>query len=149
MRVMWPFATMAVVVLALIWAPAARAASVKSLFEQHGLLGTWAADCTKPVGQQNQYIVHRPLDVERVQRDTMVSATERFAVVVLETASLSAPNELTMAASGHGVRLSLTFQLDGKRFRVLHFVREDGTKFIVNGERVGGGPMPWLNKCGA
>jgi hypothetical protein len=128
--------------------PAAQAASVKDLFEQRGLLGIWSADCTKPASQQNQYIVHRALDAAHVQRDTMVSATERIAVVVLETAAVSAPNELTMAASGHGARLSISYRFEGKRLRVMQFVREDGTKFIVDGRRVGAGEMPWLNKCG-
>ena len=117
------------------------------LFEQRGLLGVWAADCTKPPSQQNQYIVHRALDAERVQRDTMVGPTERFAVVFLETAAVSAPNELTMAASGHGARFSITYRFEGKGFRVMQYLREDGTKFIVDGRRVGAGEMPWLNKC--
>lgn len=138
----------AVVLTLLLEAPAAHAASVKDLFEQRGLLGAWAMDCTKPASQQNQYIVHRALDAERVQRDTMVGATERFAVVVLETAAVSAPNELTMAASGHGARFSLTYRSEGKRLRVMQYLREDGTKFIVNGRRVGAGEMPWLNRCG-
>ena len=118
-------------------------------FEKHGLLGIWAADCSKPASHQNQYIVHRALDAERVQRDTMVGATEIFALVVLETATVSAPNELTMAASGHGARFSITYRSAGNRFRVMQYVRADGRKFIVDGRRDGGGgEMPWLSKCG-
>lgn len=118
-------------------APTAQAASVKELFEQHGLMGAWAADCTKLASQQNQYIVHRALDAERVQRDTMIGATERFAVVVLESAARSAPHEITIAASGYERRFNLTFRPDGRRFRVMQYSREDGTKYIVDGRRVG------------
>ena len=36
-------------------AGAAQAASVKEVFEKHGLLGTWAWDCSKPASRSNYY----------------------------------------------------------------------------------------------
>jgi hypothetical protein len=56
----------------LFTAPAAQAASARTVFEQYGLLGTFAVNCARPVSPGNHYMYFRPLDEHRVHVELMV-----------------------------------------------------------------------------
>src|SRR5262245_4637727 len=66
---------------------AAQTASVKTVFEKHNLLGTFAWDCSKPASKANYYYVHRAVDGGQVQRDLMSGPTTRDWVATLEKAA--------------------------------------------------------------
>jgi hypothetical protein len=53
-------------------------ASVKEIFENHGLLGTFSVDCTKPVSPLGRYFVYWAIDAGHVQRDVMTGPTARL-----------------------------------------------------------------------
>jgi hypothetical protein len=131
----------------LLAASAANAQSARAEFEKLDLLGTYAADCSKPASASNGYILYRAFDAQRVQRDTMVSPTERRYVSIAETATASARNELTITGVSEGKRVVYTLRLDGKRHRVMRW-SEDGVTSVVDGiwtERKF--EMPWVAKC--
>jgi len=72
-----------IVALFLCTAPAAEAASVREVFEQYGLLGTFAIDCARPVSAKNHYMHLRALDGGRVRIELMVGPQQRqYAYVV-------------------------------------------------------------------
>jgi polyhydroxybutyrate depolymerase len=131
--------------------------SVKAVFEQHNLLGTFAWDCGKPANANNLYYVHRLLDADRVRRDQMSSPTTRDWVVLLDQAAEVRPNEITISGTLTG-RIGGR-DLDGKPVSgVLHVEpnRLRQWEGIVNGEKLldggrlvsNGFQVPWSNRCG-
>src|SRR5215213_1351092 len=71
-----------------------HATSVQEIFEKHALLGTFASDCATQATEQNQYIVHRVMDAEHVQRDQMIGPTTRSQAAVISAAIEAKPNEI-------------------------------------------------------
>jgi PAN domain len=123
-------------------------------FEKHGLLGTFAASCDKPVSASNPYVVRRALDGERIQSDVMSSPTERQSFIVGEVATEPAPNQLTVDGFDDVAgtsRISYTLLLDGRRYRVLQISWHDGHKTVENGRYLRGDDKdretPWVSKC--
>jgi hypothetical protein len=53
----------------------AQPASVREVFENYGLLGNFAGDCSQPASSNNGYIIYRAIDAGHVQRDTMTAPT--------------------------------------------------------------------------
>ncbi len=126
---------------------AAQAQSARTDFEKLGLMGTHTIDCGQPVSETNGYIIYRALDASRVQRDTMVGPTNRMYVSIAESASSTAPNEITVTGTADGKKLVYTIKVDGQKHRVWTWT-EDGVMSVENGvwteQKY---EMPWLNKC--
>ena len=136
------------IVLVHAGAPAARAASVQELFERYGLLGTFAADCAKPMSRQNTYIVHRVLDAHRIQREAMSEPGKVLDTSTIDLAATTGPDSLDISLGNERRRLQLTLRVEGTRWRVMDSAREGGEKLVANGRAVDdGSEMPWLNKC--
>jgi hypothetical protein len=129
-------------------APAAKAASVKQLFERYGLIGTWAFDCSQPASAQNPYIFYRLLDDEHVARDTMNSPTNRINASVADFLVESNPNEVVMGVKTERGRTNLTVRLERKRIRTFQSTRDSGERVIVNGRFIERNTETlWYNKC--
>jgi hypothetical protein len=126
---------------------AAHAQSARADFEKLGLMGTHTLDCSQPVSESNGYIIYRALDATRVQRDTMTGPSTRMFVSIAETASATAPNEITVTGTADGKKLVYIIKVDGQKHRVWTWT-EDGVKSVENGvwteQKY---EMPWLNKC--
>jgi hypothetical protein len=142
-------ATAAVFALVLLLAaPSAQAASAREVLEKYGLIGTFSRDCSQPVSQRNSYIVHRPLDAERVQRDFMREASKSTATVIASASELR-PNEIMIRIVFGERHTDVVYRVEGQRFRTLQSTRDNGEKIVVDGRAIEDGlPMPWLNKCG-
>jgi hypothetical protein len=139
------------------FAPAfAQARSVAQLFEEHGLIGVFAADCSKPVGTRNLYFVNRAIDADHVQHDQMAGpATRDFALLIDQAAELG-PNELRLGGAIEARRLSSVIRVEGRRMRMMESTRltTSGGRPLLEGERVivagrfsNGVETPWLDKC--
>ena len=76
---------------------AAQAASVKEVFEKHGLIGTLAWDCSKPASRSNYYYVHRLLDADHLQRESMEGPQSRAFLTVIDRARKRGPTSLPSA----------------------------------------------------
>lgn len=126
-------------------------ASTKETLEKYNLIGIFAADCSKPVTLQNPYVVHRAVDEQRVQRDTMTSPTTHTDASVIDSASALVPNEIIMSMANERRRLNVRVRVDGGRWRVWETVHENGQRLVSDGRIVEGtrAEMPWLNKCTA
>jgi TIR domain len=129
-------------------APAAFAqTSVKTVFEKHNLLGTFAWDCSQPTSKQNHYFVHRLLDADRVQRDMMDGPSTRGFVAVIDKAEGSKPNEITVSGTRDGKPFSSVYRIEPNRMLVLE-TTVDGKVQVAGGRVPNGGEIPWANRCG-
>ena len=77
----------------------AQNGSVKIVFENYNLLGTFASDCTKPPNGDNLYYVNRLVDPNHAQRDRMSGASKRDYVYVIDQASGLGPNEVSVGGT--------------------------------------------------
>ena len=125
-----------------------QAATVKEIFQNYGLLGTYSVDCSQPVSEKNSYIVYRAIDDGHVQRDAMTSPTTRVTVHIVDGAMGIAPNEIEAhGTTTQGKPFSYVLRVDGQRERVMTWVEEGRT--ITNGiyKERNNYTMPWTNKC--
>jgi Ricin-type beta-trefoil lectin domain len=140
-------------------APAA-ALSVQTIFGRHGLLGTFADDCTKDPSDSNQYIIHSALDATHVERDQMKSRTVRSYAAFVDDASELTSSDVamnisiaeTIIAQMKDWRMHLVTRVDGNRIRLMESVPLTGPyagEANVTGGKAatGGGETHWLTKC--
>jgi hypothetical protein len=144
------FRICALIALVVSAAPAAKAASVKDLFDRYGLIGTWAFDCSQPTSEQNPYIFYRQLDSDHVARDTMNSPTNRINASVADFLVESNPNEVVIGVKTARGRTNLTVRIERKRIRTFQSTRDNGERVIVNGRFIERNTETlWYSKCGS
>jgi hypothetical protein len=120
----------------LLLSPAARAASAKDIFERRGLFGTWAQDCTRPMGIQNPYVVYRPYAGDSVRREVFIEPSRPFDVSMPESAVESAADELiVMWQTGEGGIVN-RIRLRPDEMQVIDSTRQNGEKLTVDGRSV-------------
>ncbi len=141
----------AVLLAALIlFATPAAANSAREVFEQHGLLGTFAVDCTRPVSPQNHYTYFRALDGGRVQIDLMIGPQQRQYAYVIDHAEALGPNEVVISMANPQLRLDLRYRVENGRLRTMESARRDGAVVVRGGMFTATKrPTPWLNRCSA
>jgi tetratricopeptide (TPR) repeat protein len=124
-----------------------RSATVKELFEKYDLIGTFAADCSRPVTEQNEYIVHR-LNSDFVQRDRMTDATRTDASLINSVTETDS-NELRLGRTSQRGRMNEVVRVETGRWRLLESASESGEKLISGGWTTQGTrkQSPWLRKC--
>ena len=126
----------------------AQSMTAREVLEKAGLLAAFSLDCSQPAAASNGYIVYRPLDASRVQRDTMVGPTDRRFVSVAETASFSGMNEITVNGTADDKPISYVLRVEGPRHRVMQWT-EDGKKTVTDGVWTEDKySMPWVTRCG-
>jgi tetratricopeptide (TPR) repeat protein len=130
-------------------AVATRMVTVRELFEKYDLIGTFAADCSMPVSEKNQYIVHR-VNSDFVQRDSMIDSSTRADASLIDSATEPAPNELDVAMTNERGRTNEVMRLGYRQWRLMESARDDGERLISGGRATQGARLesPWLKKCG-
>jgi len=130
-------------------ARSAQAVSVKQIFEQYNLLGSFAPDCSKPPNQENNWFyVNRVIDARHVQHDLMSGPDTRLWFIIIDQAKETGRNEIFLKGiqDGH-LPVEGIWRIDGDRMLQWSAMR-DGKQLISNGRVVATGKeMPWLNKC--
>jgi hypothetical protein len=123
--------------------------SAKAVLERYNLLGIFAADCGKPVSPQNPYVMHRAVDDQRVQRDTMTGPTTRTDASMIDSASVEGPDQLMMSMANERRRLNVRLRVEGGRWQLWESVDQNGQRLVSDGRIAGsaGVEMPWLSKC--
>src|SRR5262245_18124884 len=136
--------------VALVLATAsAQAASPKDVFEKHELLGTWSADCSKPMSRQNRYAIYRLIDGERVQREVKSDPAMPGMLATADRAGEIGPSEITISWVTERGRTNNTVRLERNRFRLWQSASEGGEKFVVYGREVDDNhDTTWIDKCG-
>ena len=141
-------------------APNQASGSVQSIFERHGLIGTFAEDCAKDPDDSNQYIVHRVIDAGHVERDQMKSRSVYSYAAFVDNADEATANDVGMTmlitqsanAQMKDWRMRLVTRIDGNRIRLMESGPLTGPyagqKNIVAGRTTNGGlETRWLRKC--
>jgi hypothetical protein len=135
---------------ALLLCSAACAASPQATFARHGLFGTWAVDCTRPVSPANTYVVYRPLGVDSVQKLESIVPGVTSDVGAAEAMVDAATDELliTWRTVQEG-RIINRVRLRPGRMQLFESTRDNGEKLSADGRRVrDNSENPWFNKCG-
>lgn len=140
--------------------PVQTSSSVQSIFERHRLVGTFAEDCTIDPSDSNQYIVHRIIDANHVERDQMKSRSARSYAAFVDNADEVAANDVGMTmlitesanAQMKDWRMRLVTRIDGNRIRLMESGALTGPyagqKNIVAGKTTSGGAETrWLKRC--
>jgi len=126
----------------------ARAATVKEVFEKYNLVGTLASDCSKPADAKTPYLTNRLIDADHVELDKMVGPTSRQSATIVDKATESKPNELTLSATIDDKRYDLVVQVEHGRMRAMESTRATGQKDIAGGRfTAGGAETPWYGRC--
>jgi hypothetical protein len=138
--------------------PAAGASapgSARAVLEKHGVLGTWAPNCSNPAARDNGYAVIRALDDSRVQFDVMLHPQERDEAYIVESAAEAGATDVSFTRIARA-RDEFRLQIEGQRVRLLDYTRAAGQTKIIEAGRftenagnpaVVGKETPWSNKC--
>jgi tetratricopeptide (TPR) repeat protein len=129
--------------------PIAKPSTVKEVFEQYGLLGFFAADCSAPASEQNQFIVHRP-NGDNIQRDSMISQTVRADLYVIDKVADAGAGRIALGMVNERGRIELIMQVEPQQWRVIDGTRENGDKLVSSGRGTGAtrDVQAWFRKCG-
>ncbi len=126
----------------------AQDGSAKAIFEKFNQIGTFAWNCGRPPSEDNLYYVNRVLDGGRVQRDQMSGPSTRDSVAIIDEATASGPNEITLSGTRDGEPIDAIWRVEGGRQLAVE-VTIAGKKVISGGRFVRTGKeLPWTNKCG-
>lgn len=134
--------------------------AVMTIFERHGLLGTFAEDCKKDPSDTNQYIVHRTIGTGRIGRDQMKDRTVRSYAALVEDAEELSSNDVAMTIAitesvntqMTGWKMHLIMRLDDDRMRLMQSGALTGpyagrTNIFAGKASGGGGETRWMTKC--
>jgi hypothetical protein len=133
----------------LFLSPAADAASAKDIFDKHGLFGTWAQDCSRPMGMQNPYVVYSPYARDGVRREVFIEPSRPFDVSIPESAVESAPDELIVMWQTSEGGIINRIRLRPDEMQVIDSTRQNGEKLTVNGRTVRDNTeAPRYRRCG-
>jgi hypothetical protein len=137
-----------------------ESSSVQNIFQRYGLLGTFAEDCTKDPSEINQYIVHRLVDANHVERDQMKSRGVRSYAAFVDSADEVTSNDIGMNllitesanAKMKDWRMRLVTRIDGSRIRLMESGALTGPyagqKNIVAGKSANSETEThWLKRC--
>jgi Ricin-type beta-trefoil lectin domain len=140
--------------------PAQTSSSVQNILARHGLIGTFAENCTKDPSDDNQYILHRVLDTEHVERNQMKNRTVRSYAASVESAEELTANDIgmkiliteTLNAQMKDWRMHLVTRVDDNRIRLMESGPLSGpyagqTNIFAGKATNGGGETHWLTKC--
>jgi len=125
-----------------------QAATVRELLEKYDLMGTLASDCSKPVDPKNPYLNNRAIDTDHVELDRMVGTTQRESATIVDKASESNRNEITVSATINYDRYDMVFRAENARMRIMELLHSNGQKLITGGRySPGTAETPWFHRC--
>jgi hypothetical protein len=140
--------------------PGQPANPVRAVLERRGLIGTFGEDCAKDPSDSNQYVVHRVVDADHVERDQMKGRNVRtYAAFVTAAEELTANDvamniTITEAANAQmkDWNMRLVTRLDGNRIRLMESTAVSGpyagqTNIFAGKATNGGSETHWLTKC--
>jgi hypothetical protein len=132
---------------------AARAQSPANMLAELGVLGRWAADCSRPPGRGNPHTIfeHGQTDSGaqyRVLFDAGNSTTRSVDNVRVLGEGTIAMRFTTMTGASTGLAFDITMLKEPARYKVIGSVGSDGKVYIKDGIVTGSGAAnPWQNKC--
>jgi hypothetical protein len=141
------------VVAAVVASPRANAASVDELFQQFGLFGTWAADCSRPATPSNPHVSITTPSAGLVLEDHNLGpdfSVNRYSVLSAEKLSASGISVEVIFQPGTEVeeRQTLVFSVHDNTRRTMFNQANGGTVRVKDGIALArGSKTPLLRKC--
>jgi hypothetical protein len=132
---------------------AAEAASVDALFQQFGLLGTWAPDCGRPASPANPHVSVSTPSAGLVQEDHDLGsgfAINRYSMLSGQRLSDEQVSVETLFQPGDAAqeRQKLIFRVRGQTRRTMFNQADGGEVRVKDGIALAGGSKtPVLRKC--
>jgi hypothetical protein len=142
-----------VVVASLLVSSNAHAASVEELFQQFGLFGIWAADCSKPATPANPRVSITAPSADLVLEDHNLGAdfaVNRYSVLSAQQVSASSLSVEVIFQPGTEAeeRQKLVFSVHDNTRRTMFNQPEGGAVRVKDGIALArGSKTPLLRKC--
>jgi hypothetical protein len=131
----------------------ANAASVEEVFQEFGLLGTWAADCSSPATPRNPHVSITVPSAGLVLEDHDLGpefAVNRYSVLSAEPVSQTSVSVQVIFQPGTTVeeRQKLVFSVNNKTRRTIFNQSDAGAIRVKDGVAIErGSKTPLLQKC--
>jgi hypothetical protein len=126
----------------------AQAMSARELFEFHNLIGTFAIDCSKPVGPRNPQALYAAQGDGTVEFSLMIGPNRRRFSYTIDWAEEIAPGEISFSMTNDETRINVVYLLDGGAIRAMESSREaDGQRLITKGMSASNLETQWFYKC--
>ncbi len=134
-------------------ATAPRAQSPANMLAELGVLGRWAANCSRPPGDNNPHVIFERGQTTsgahyRVVFGPNNSTTRSVDNVRVLGEGTIAMRFTTMTGESTGLAFDITMLKEPTRYKVIGSVGSDGKVYIKNGIVTSSGAAnPWQNKC--
>jgi hypothetical protein len=132
---------------------AALAQSPANMLAELGMIGRWAADCSRPAGGNNPHVIFERVDTASgAQYRVIFSPTQTTTRSVDNVRSLGAGKIAmrftTLTGDTTGLAFDITMQKEPTRWKTFASKGSDGKVYIDNGVVIATGAQnPWQNKC--
>ena len=150
---MRPVTALLVFAAPLALAAAALAQTPANMLAEMGMLGRWAADCTRPAGGNNPHTIFERSTAGsgaqyRVIFDRNTSTTRSVDNVRVLGTDTIAMRFTTLTGESTGLAFDITMLKEPSRYKVIGSIGSDGKVYIKDGIVVSSGTAnPWQNKC--
>jgi hypothetical protein len=122
--------------------------SARELFELHDLIGTFAIDCSRPVGPRNPQAVYLAQGDGTVEFSLMIGPNRRRFSYTIDWAEEIVPGEVSFSMTNDETRINVVYLLDGGAIRAMESSREaDGERLITKGMSASNLETQWFYKC--
>lgn len=132
---------------------APHAQSPANMLAELGVLGRWAADCSRPPGGNNPHTIFERGSTAsggqyRVLFDASTSTTRSVDNVRVLGEGTIAMRFTTMTGASTGLAFDITMLKEPTRYKVIGSVGSDGRVYIKDGIVTGSGAANlWQNRC--
>jgi hypothetical protein len=141
------------VLASLSWIAPIRAQTPGNMLAELGILGRWAADCTKPPSGPNPHLVFERTATGPGAQYTVIFAPNSSTTRSIDNVRIVKPGVVAMrftttTGESTGLAFDITMLLEPTRYRVVGSTGSDGKVYIKDGIVVAtGAANPWQNKC--
>ncbi len=125
--------------------------TVPSTLEHFGLLGTWAVDCAKPPGPENEYSTYSVPPSGKARLAFSSGAPYRDIVYEIQSAAPEAQGQLALQVMRlpEKIYVDLVLSKIGDTVQVWSSHTPDGRMLVTDGVITGNGlPSPRFKRCG-
>jgi len=148
---MRPVTALLVFAAPLALAAAALAQTPANMLAEMGMLGRWAADCTRPAGGNNPHTIF--------ERSTAGSGAQYRVIFDRNTSTTRSVDNVrgtdtiamrftTLTGESTGLAFDITMLKEPARYKVIGSIGSDGKVYIKDGIIVSSGAAnPWQNRC--
>jgi hypothetical protein len=141
------------VLASLSWIAPVHAQTPGNMLAELGILGRWAADCTKPPSGPNPHLVFERTATGPGAQYTVIFAANNSTTRSVDNVRIGKPGTVamhftTVTGQSSGLAFDITMLLEPQRYRVVGSIGSDGKVYIKDGIVVAtGAANPWQNKC--